>query len=208
MAEDDGQIAARSAAPPGRPNRTSAATSDPRPVSCRAYLSSRLPAIYQEGDFGVRFVSAFERPLDPIVAILDALPAYFDAELAPEDLLEILAAWLGVELDESWPIERRRELVRRAGDLARWRGTRRGLELLLSIAFPELPLRVEDGAGVQRATGSDAQVPEMPVGFVVYCSAPLDETERAALAGTIEQAKPAHVSYRLEVPVQRRTRSR
>ena len=42
--------------------------------------------------------------LDPIVAILDGLPAHFDPDLAPRDILDLLAAWLGVDLDESQPI--------------------------------------------------------------------------------------------------------
>jgi phage tail-like protein len=180
---------------------------EPRPASLRAYLSSGLPAIYHDGDFGVRFVKAFERPLDPIVAVVDAFAAYFDPDLAPDDALKVIAAWFGVEVDESWPIERRRDLVRRAGDLARCRGTRRGLELVLSTSFPELPLRVEDGAELQETAGFEARERERPIGFIVYCDARLDEGERAALARTIEEAKPAHVSYRLEAGDPRKPRS-
>ena len=181
------------------PARTSAANGEPRPASCRAYLSSALPAIYQDGDFGIRFVGALQTLLDPIVAVLDSLPAHFDPDLAPEDVLELLAGWLGVELDESWPVERRHELVRRAGDLARRRGTMRGLELVLSIAFPELALRVEDGGGVTWATDPEVPAPDRRPEFVVHCDVPLEGPERAAVARTIEQAKPAHVSYRLRV---------
>src|SRR5919205_3352093 len=73
----------------------------PPVASTRAYLRGGLPALYQEGDFGMRFVGALESLLDPIVAILDALPAHFDPDHAPEDILELLSAWLGVDLDES-----------------------------------------------------------------------------------------------------------
>ena len=55
----------------------------------------------------------------------------------------MLANWLGLEVDEAWPIERKRELARR-GDELRAGTTREGLELTLKIAFPEHPLRVED----------------------------------------------------------------
>ena len=52
------------------------------------YLRGGLPAVYQEGDFGMRFVGALEPMLDPIVALLDALPAHFDPDLAPRDVLD------------------------------------------------------------------------------------------------------------------------
>ena len=73
----------------------------PPVASNRAYLRGGLPSIYQDGDFGMRFVGALEEMLDPIVAILDALPAHFDPDLAPRDTLNLMAAWLGIELDES-----------------------------------------------------------------------------------------------------------
>src|SRR5262249_34074690 len=66
----------------------------PRPASERRYLRSRLPAIYQDDDFGLEFLAALESELDPIVAILDCLPAHLNPELAPRDLLGMLAAWL------------------------------------------------------------------------------------------------------------------
>jgi phage tail-like protein len=187
-----------------RPVRLSVVEGDPRPASCRAYLRSRLPAIYQESDFGLRFVGGLERSLDPVVAVLDVLPAYFDPGLAPEDVLDVLALWLGVELDESWPNERRRELVRKAGEAARRRGTRRGLELVLSIAFPDLPLRVEGGGSVTWSPDPDAAAPDNTTEFVVVCDVPLDNSDQAAVARAIEQAKPAHVSYRFEVRTQPR----
>ncbi|MGD9570314.1 MAG: phage tail protein [Thermoleophilia bacterium] len=169
----------------------------PAVASARGYLRAGLPSIYQEGDFGMRFVSALETLLDPIVATLDNLPAHFDSRLTDPGILELLAAWLGVELDESWPQERRRELVRMSSELSRRRGTRAGLEQALRIAFPDLPLRVEDDGGVVHA-GSPADLPAAPPPrFVVYCDVPLEEP--AGLARMIEIMKPVHVQYRLRI---------
>src|SRR5688500_18952468 len=86
----------------------------PPVASSRAYLRAGLPAVYQEGDFGMRFIGALETLLDPIVAMLDALPAHFSADHAPGDVLDLLSAWLGVELDEAQTPAQRRELVRQA----------------------------------------------------------------------------------------------
>ena len=121
----------------------------PPVASGRAYLRGSLPAVYQEGDFGMRFIGALETLLDPIVAVLDALPAHFSADHAPRDVLNLLSAWLGIDLDESQTPAQRRAMVRQAAEIGRRRGTRAGLELALSLAFPKLPLRVEDLGGVR-----------------------------------------------------------
>ncbi len=171
----------------------------PAVASARAILRSRLPAIYQDDDFGMRFTGALETLLDPIVALLDALPEHFSPDLAPADVLELVTGWLGIELNESQPTFERREIVRRASELGRRRGTRKGLELALTLGFPALPLRVEEVGGVVWATDPSA-LPEAPApSFVVYCDQPIPEERQAAVARLIEQVKPAHVAYRLRV---------
>src|SRR6478735_8683055 len=116
----------------------------PQVASTRAYLRNGLPSLYQDGDFGMRFVGSLEELLDPIVAILDSLHYNFDANHAPPDILSLLAAWLGVDLDETQKIADQREMVLRASELGRRRGTVKGLELALKLHFPEVPMRVED----------------------------------------------------------------
>jgi phage tail-like protein len=172
----------------------------PAVVSERGYLRRGLPAIYQENDFGVRFVGALEPLLDPIVALLDSLPAHVDPDIAPEDMLALLARWLGLEVDEAWPVDRKRELVRRGDELARRHGTRAGLELTLKIAFPQHPLRVEDTGQITWPGRADAKKADKSgAGFVVYCDAPLDEQELGAVSRLIEQVKPVNVTYKLRV---------
>src|ERR1700753_1467975 len=94
----------------------------PHVASSRAYLRNGLPSLYQDGDFGMRFVGALEELLDPIVAVLDALPAHFDPNHAPKDILRLLAAWLGVDLDEAQDTAHQRDMVLHAAELARRRG--------------------------------------------------------------------------------------
>src|SRR5688500_3810437 len=170
----------------------------PKVASSRAYLRAGLPAVYQEGDFGMRFIGALETLLDPIVAVLDALPAHFSAGHAPRDVLDLLSAWLGIDLDESQTPAQRREMVRHAAELGRRQCTRAGIELALRLAFPKLPLRVEDLGGVRTAPpeGGGA-VP--PASFIVYCDKPIAEEVQAAVARCIEQYKPVHTTYRLRV---------
>ena len=177
--------------------------SEPAPpaVSGRRSLRDNLPGIYGEGDFGMRFVGALEAVLDPLVAALDNLPEHFDPEYAPRDVLDLMTAWLGLEHDEARSGEERRRIVQMAPELMRRRGTREGLELALTLAFPGVPLRVEDGGSVTWSL-EDAEGepdPEAAPSFVVYCDVPLPEQRLAAVARLIEQAKPAHVGYRLRV---------
>jgi phage tail-like protein len=172
----------------------------PEVASSRAYLRGGLPAVYQDGDFGMRFIGALETLLDPIVAILDALPAHFDPDHAPRDLLGLMAAWLGVDLDESQELRHQREMVRRAAELGRRRGTVRGLELALELSYPGVPLRVEDQGGVRwtlDSSGGTAEAP--PPSFVVYCDKPVAEEVQAGIARCIEHYKPVHTTYRLRV---------
>jgi phage tail-like protein len=185
-----------------------AADSPPASASARGYLLSRLPSIYQDDDFGLRFVGAVETVLDPIVALLDCLRAHFDPDVAPRDTLGLMAAWLGVALDETWPEERLRELVRRAAELGRLRGTRAGLELELRIAFPEVPLRVEDHGGVTYGTTPDTMPTIDKRGFVVYCDVPLSDYDAAALARAIERLTPVGTPCRLRIKAPRRPEPR
>jgi phage tail-like protein len=172
----------------------------PAVASARGYLRSALPEIYQgEGEFGVRFVGGLETLLDPIMGTLDALHAYFDPDLAPRDALELLTAWLGLRIDESWPDERLRQALRLAAELSRSRGTKRGLELALGIAFPDLPLRVDDGSKVTWSTDFTPEPASSPVELVVYCDVVLSDDQLSAISRVIEQSKPVHVRHRLRV---------
>ena len=177
---------------------SSGTTETPPSASSRAYLRDGLPSLYADSDFGMRFVGALESVLDPIIAVLDALPEHFDPDYAPRHILNLLSAWLGVDLDESQTPQQRREMVRQAAEIGRRRGTRAGVELALSLGFPKLPLRVEDPGGVRTAPpegGMDAPAPS----FIVYCDKPIPEETQAGVARCIEQYKPVHTTYRLRV---------
>ena len=147
----------------------------------------------------MRFVGALETLLDPIVGVLDALPAHFSADHAPRDVLDLLAGWLGVELDESQTPAQRREMVRHAAELGRAGAAHvAGIELALTLAFPDLPLRVEDLGGVPRRRPT-ARSTAPAATFIVYCDKPIAEETQAAVARCIEQYKPVHTTYRLRV---------
>ncbi|MET0649606.1 MAG: phage tail protein [Pyrinomonadaceae bacterium] len=108
-----------------------------------------LPAVYQEDersrDFLSRFLSLFETFFAGTEGAISHLARYFDVDssLASGDFLRWLATWLSISEDKSWNDEQLRELVRRAPDLYKKRGTREGLEEMIEIFTGERPLVFE-----------------------------------------------------------------
>jgi len=175
----------------------------PPVVSRRAVLRRAMPSVYHDRQldrslFAIRFVGALEGVLDPIAGVLDTLPQQFCPDYAPSLTVDMLAAWLGAELDEEQELEARRENVRMAAELGRRRGTARGLELALRLSFPEIPMRVEDGGGVRWSLdGTPAEVE--PARFVVYVLKSVPKDRQMAIARCIERHKPVEAGYRLRV---------
>ncbi|HEU0318699.1 MAG TPA: phage tail protein, partial [Solirubrobacteraceae bacterium] len=151
------------------------------------------------GDFTMRFLGSLEEQLDPIVATLDSLAGFVSPETAPVHVLRLEAYWLGLLLDEDLPASVCRELVRHASELNRRRGTAAGLQLLLRLTFPDIPLQVEDRG---RVTFGDRPPPTPPARqeFVVRAGRALDPDRRAAIAQVIERERPAHVAFELIEP--------
>lgn len=170
----------------------------PEAFSGAGHMRRALPGVYQDDDLTMRFVGSFEHVLDPIAALLDGLPEHFHPDYAPRPLLDLLAAWLGIEIDEKQGLGARREAVRMAGETARRRGTVKGLELTLKLNFPGVPLRVEDEGGVCWSLDG-AAVKAGSSRFVVYVDMPIPEDRQVAIARCIEREKPVETSYRLRV---------
>jgi phage tail-like protein len=181
----------------------------PSTVSAREHLRRGVPDVYrrdfnasrdQPPPFVIRFLHALEEVLDPIIATLDSLPAHLDVDLAPEHALAGLATWLGVDDVEVLPPTQRREAVRYAGDLARLRGTRAGLELALSLFFPDVAMRVNDHGAVVVSEQVDEELPAASsASFDVVCDQSLPPEMQMAVARCIESWKPVHAHYKLRV---------
>ena len=155
-----------------------------------SHLIQYLPAIYQKNDFLRRFLLIFETLLAPIEELLEHTHEYFDPRYAPPEYLPWLASWVDLVLDENWPEERRRALIRRAVELYRWRGTRRGLRDYLQIytgVEPEIHehLTPEEGG---------------PFRFTVVIHLPSGaEVDEHRVRAIIEAEKPAHTQYELRI---------
>ena len=144
-----------------------------------------LPAIYRDRTFLGQFLCIMESILKPIEGVIDNIACYFDPYLTPEEFLPWLAGWVGLIQDESWPLTRRREMIRRAAELYRWRSTRRGLTEHLSIYAGVAPI-IEDVVAPNT----------FAVTLLVEDPTLVDE---ATIRGIIEAHRPAHTTYRLEI---------
>ena len=181
----------------------------PSTASAREHLRKGVPDVYRRdfnarkdkpAPFVIRFLHALEEVLDPIIATLDSLPAHLDVDLAPEHALAGLATWLGVDDVESLPAKQQREAVRRAGELARLRGTRAGLELALSLFFPDLVMRVNDHGSVVVSESVEMSPPSAAVAsFDVVVEQSLPPETQMAVARCIESWKPVQAHYKLRV---------
>ncbi|MGH2352218.1 MAG: phage tail protein [Chloroflexota bacterium] len=169
-----------------------------------AYLQY-LPTLYQADPFVGRFLRIIEDVITPIERSVDTVADSLDPRLAPEEFLPWLASWVGLELDENWSLEQRREVIVQAATLYRWRGTRRGLREHLRIYTRRPPLIVENFTGLR--LGQDAvmgvntrlgEYHEHSIYVTVVAEQPAAVDERV-LRRIIESDKPAHVGYTLEV---------
>ncbi|HTW06344.1 MAG TPA: phage tail protein [Acidimicrobiales bacterium] len=158
------------------------------------------PSGRKRDSFARRFCAGLDGVLAPVPVTLDCLDAYFDPRLAPLDFLEWLAGWFGVTLDQNWSEPQRRALVRHAGELYRWQGTRRGIAEHIRLYAGVEPEVTDSGAGTWSAEaggalpGSDAC--ELHVTVTVSADSELDERRLDAL---VAAAKPAHVRHRVTV---------
>src|ERR1051325_6889467 len=125
---------------------------NPRP------LGREVPALLQEDDFCLRLLSALDEVIAPVFATLDCIASYLDPALTPEDFVDYLAGWVGVEVDETWPMERRRRLLWEVAALYRIRGTAAGLASHVALYTGGEP-EIIDSGGCSSSQVADTPLP-------------------------------------------------
>jgi phage tail-like protein len=163
-------------------------------------IGELLPAIFQEDPFTMGWCDGLDEVLVPIFATLDCLECYVDPQLAPSDFLDWLGSWVGVMLDETWPVRRRRDAIANAIELFRYRGTVTGLTRYIELLTGG-DVTVVDNGGVARSPTPGGELPgerspRLAVRVVVDDPTSINEQ---ALDRIVVQAKPAHVVHRVEV---------
>ena len=201
-----------------------------RAVPFTLYLRPRslyldfLPGLYREMDFVGRLLKIFELAFEPDVRTLEGLWAYFNPRLAPEGLLPFLAHWVGWQISPDLTLAQQRDLIARALEIYRWRGTRRGLRLSLHLATglpleggedhtepPAISIQETFGSGLvlgEAHLGQDSIVGGTnPFHFnVVLRQRPGVDLDETLIRRTIEREKPAFCTYGLTILPSRRDR--
>ena len=165
-----------------------------------------LPPLYQDDEFMGRFLLIFEDTMKSIENTIDNMSMYFDPLLTAESLLPWLAFWVDLVLDSRWPIERRRELVKSACKLYRWRGTKRGLTEYLKIytgSIPEISEYIPGmSLGDDSRLGINTQIGSSGTGHHFVVSIELDgenKIEIDTVRSIIDSQKPAYTVYTLQI---------
>jgi phage tail-like protein len=167
-------------------------------------IGERLPALFQDDEFALRFTAGLDTVLAPVLVTLDCLAAYLDAELAPDDFVAWLATWVGLVLDEGTPPGRARELLARAIELHRLRGTAAGLGEHVWLATG-CETEVLDSGGCAWSTEPGTPLPGHPQPGLHVRVAPRRgaEVDAAWLDAFVAALKPAHLPHTVEVVEER-----
>jgi len=173
----------------------------PGAATMQSRLLDYLPGVFRSDPFLARFLLIFQSIVDPIEQSIDSTHHLLDPGLTPARFLPWLASWVGIELDPSLDEASQRELIRRAVELSRWKGTRRALREELRIRTGGRALIVENFDGMR--LGQDACLGLnthlgvrrdhcIAVTLAAERGAAVDQRQADALIGEL---KPAHVGH-------------
>lgn len=167
---------------------------------CPHPIGATLPGVYQDDDLAQRLCAALDEVLAPVVVTLDGLPAYLHPALTPPDVLDWLAGWVGLPDAVAWPLDRRRMLVARAGELHAWRGTPYAVREIVELATGIVP-EIVDSGGTGWSRAARSRVPykgraELVVQVFVP-TGPAPDVD--LLTRLVALVAPAHLPWRVEV---------
>ncbi|MFB2769538.1 phage tail protein [Pelatocladus sp. BLCC-F211] len=173
-----------------------------------------LPVLYREVDFIGRLMKILELAYQPVIDSFNVMWANLDPLTAPRALLPFLAHWVAWQSDTIWDLRQQRRLIRRAVELYRWRGTRKGLRLYLHL-YTGLPLdehlanEADKHISITEPFGQPFVIGEAELGtavlgggqafhFVVRLRSPNSHSiHERLIRRIIEQEKPAFSTYEL-----------
>lgn len=166
-------------------------------------LSNEVPAALQEDEFCQRLLGALDEVLAPLFLTLDCWDSYLDAQLAPDDFVDWVASWIGVDIDETWSLERRRRLIQDAVGLYRIRGTGLGLQAHIKLYAGITPTIEESGACAWSPTANTplpgSVDPHLTVRLTIDDPAGINRTTVNRIVGA---SRPAHLPYELDIAVE------
>ncbi|WP_043622486.1 phage tail protein [Nonomuraea candida] len=116
----------------------------------RTTSADLLPPAYRQDpaadDFTERFLSLFDATTAEIDRVIERYPALLDPAGVPDAALPWLAGLLGLSFEAGWDARTRRELIARAPELYRRRGTPWALSEAVRVVFGVTPV-IDELAG-------------------------------------------------------------
>lgn len=151
-----------------------------------------LPAIYADKsldptEFMGRYLLIFETIFNPITWMVDNFDLYLDPQTAPDIWLQWMGSWFDIGLLNLIPVERQRTIMEQMDWLYLRRGTKAGLERLLSLYFGVTPTIIEETSEAPHV------LIRLPLG-----QSGIDNAEDIARA-IIENQLPAFATFTLEI---------
>jgi phage tail-like protein len=157
-------------------------------------LIDLLPPSMTDDELVRRFVSIFDRITDTVAARIDHASDYFDLTVAPPELVRLIASWVNIPVPEVWAPARQREFVMRAVAAQSWRGTARGLRIVLEAATG-CEVEIDDPATVTNESLDAA--PAGPV--VVRLRGRCDASTHELVERMVRAQMPVGIAHRLEI---------
>jgi phage tail-like protein len=158
------------------------------------WLLQQLPVAMVEDDFLSRFVMIFQSIADTELHHVDQLKHVFDPNVAPDEIVRVMGWWIGIEwIDSSLPDELQRSFVNGYSQLLRWRGTCRGLTMLIEM-ITGAPVTITDSGGVYLEGASIERDPH-----VVLRAQQTGWVTEADLTRIVRAELPATVTFELFV---------
>ncbi len=182
-----------------------------------------LPSLFQRNDInGQNFIRDFLWIIQHLFATveeqLDSVHRFVDSYECPEEFLPWLASWSAMVIDQAWPVEKKRRLIRKSVELYRVRGSIKGLRLFISLFTGHEPVIHENvwpfrgwRMGVTSEISIDTVIlPTVNLAHVFVVEMPIaynnvSMEEVARIHDVIQREKPANTEYYLRFAAEEQT---
>jgi phage tail-like protein len=165
-------------------------------------IANQLPAAFQEDDFCQRMMAALDEVLSPLFTTLDCFDSYLDPRLAPPDFVDWLASWVGIDIDETWTLERLRGLILDVVALYRIRGTAAGLAAHVNLYAGVTP-EIEESGGCEWSETAGSAIPGSPNPHLIVRLRVEDDAnvKRTTVSRIVAASRPAHMPFQVELVI-------
>jgi phage tail-like protein len=127
------------------------------------WMLDRLPERWRDDQLLCNFVTICQRISDTLLQHADQLEHDFDPAVAPDEMVTLLAEWIGLDfIDPTLPDTLRRQIVLEMAAETGWSGTRNAVERFLDVITGGVS-SVTDPGGVFRKDEAPKRSPHVEI---------------------------------------------